>query len=660
MLRHNWRLTSSVGILLGAVTLALFWPVSNYDFIVFDDGQYVFENSHVATGLTWANVVWAVTHFHSGNWHPLTWISHMIDVQFFGMNPGLHHLTNVILHAIDAILLFLLLNAMTGALWRSSLVAALFALHPAHVESVAWVAERKDVISTLFFLLTLMTYVNYSHGNSEAGNTNSKGISEAKSRKNFASVVPPKGRAVFFYALTFFFFALGLMSKPMLVTLPFVMLLIDYWPLCRIQNRTFSSVKRLALEKVPFLCLTVASCVITYLAQETGGAVDTLQRVPFEARLTNAAIAYFDYLRELVWPSHLAILYLRPDHWPLFTMVLAVALILALTLSVIFASRGRPWLAIGWFWFLGTLVPVIGLVQVGNQYMADRYTYIPYIGCFIALVWGGWELMKSARVAKVAITSVAAAFLGVATLMTHRQLQYWKNTETLFGHCLDVSPNNYSAHNVLGVAMARQNRVEDAKSHFKAALRIQPQYVDALQNLGVLLTEHGEVTEALKYLRQAVKIRPESTALFAKLGLVLDMKGLAENAIIYYRECLRFLPDQEDAGNNLAWLLATHPDAKIRDGVEAVRLAEHVCDVTGYQKVALIGTLAAAYAEAGRFDKAAETAEKAIQIATATGEIELAERNRQLLELYKSGKPYHEPRGASSQDSAGEEAKSSR
>lgn len=631
MVRYNRRLTISVCILLGAVTLVLFWPVCDYDFIVFDDGQYVFENPRVATGLTWANIVWSFTHFHSGNWHPLTWISHMLDVQFFGMNAGIHHFINVILHAINAVLLFLVLKAMTGAFWRSATVAALFAFHPAHVESVAWVAERKDVLSALFFMLTFFAYVKYVH---------------AKSHENFA-VLPAENRsAALFYTLAFILFAFGLMSKPMLVTLPFLMLLIDYWPLRRITDLNqpnFSTVKKLLLEKVPFLCLTLVSCAITYFAQKTEGAVDTLQRVPFQARLSNAAIAYFDYLLELVWPSRLAILYLRPDHWPALTITLAIVLLLVLTLVIVFANRRAPWIGVGWLWFLGTLVPVIGFVQVGNQYRADRYTYIPYIGCFIALVWGGWELAKNSRAAKIATPFVTALIVGAAVLIAHHQLQYWKNTETLFGHCLDVTPNNYSAQNILGVAMARQDRFEEAKSHFDAALRIQPQYVDALQNLGILLTEHGKVAEALNYLRQAVSIRPESAVLFSRLGLVLDMKGSAEQAAIYYRECLRSKPDQEDAANNLAWLLATHPDAKIRDGTEAVRLAEHACEVTAYQKPALIGTLAAAYAEAGRFDNAVATAEKAIQVASATGDPELAERNKQLLELYKSGKPYHEP-----------------
>jgi len=659
MARDNRRLTIIICIILGAITLAVFWPVRNYEFILYDDGQYVFENPHVATGLSWANLAWAATQFHSGNWHPVTWISHMFDVQLFGMRPGLHHLTNVFLHSANTILLFLLLKAMTGALWRSAIVSGLFAWHPAHVESVAWVAERKDVLSAFFFMLTLMAYVKYARV-SEAENLSSGSRSQshqakekpkdetAESGPNAKPAIRKKG---LYYGIAMISFALGLMSKPMLVTLPFVMLLIDFWPLGRVTNfgsRSLSVAKRLLLEKVPFLCLTVASCLITYLAQKAGGAVDTIQRVPLEARFSNAAIAYSNYLQKLVWPSKLAILYLRPDQWPALAVALAIVLLVGLTLLLAFQNRGWPWMLVGWFWFLGTLVPVIGIIQVGNQYMADRYTYIPYIGCFMVIVWGAWEIAKNSRFGRTAVISLSFFSLGISATLTHKQLQYWKNNETLFEHCLAVTVNNYSAHNILGVAMARQNRFEEAKFHFGEALRIQPQYADSLENLGILLTEHGDCDEALTYLRQAANTKPNSAVTFSKLGLLLDMKGLAEHAIVYYRESIRLKPDQEDACNNLAWLLATHPEPRIRDGAEAVRLAEHACELTGFQRAPLIGTLAAAYAEAGRFHDATETAEKAIQVATAAGDIGLAERNEQLLALYRAAKPYHEPEKKSS------------
>jgi tetratricopeptide (TPR) repeat protein len=654
MTRHSRRLNVTISIILGVVTLAVFWPVRNYDFVLYDDGQYVFENPHVASGLSWANLVWAVTRFHSGNWHPLTWISHMVDVQLFAMNPGMHHLTNAFLHSANAILLFLLLNAMTGAIWRSAVVAGLFALHPAHVESVAWVAERKDVLSTFFGLLALLAYSKYvssverrAEAKSEIPSSKPESIPKQEKEKCFAFISMSANYPAFFYSLALLCFAFGLMSKPMLVTLPFVMLLVDFWPLGRVphfEGREIDVVKRLLLEKIPFFCLTIASCVMTYLAQKSEGAVDTLQRVPFEARLANAVVAYVDYLQKLVWPSKLAILYLRPEHWAVLQVTFAVVLLAGLTLLVALGSRRWPWMAVGWFWFLGTLVPVVGLIQVGNQYMADRYTYFPYIGCFILIAWGTWQLAKNSLFGAIAVNSVALISIVAAAGLTHHQLQYWKNSETLFGHCLAVTMNNFSAHNILGVTMARQNRFEEAKYHFFEALRIQPQYADSLQNLGILLTEHGDFDEALPYLRRAVDVKPESAIVFSKLGLLLDFKGQPEHAIVYYRECLRLKPDQEDACNNLAWLLATSPEDRFRDGAEAVRIAEHVCEVTGYQKAALIGTLAAAYAEAGRFREATEAAEKAIQVASAEGETSLVGRNKELLELYRARKPYHEPR----------------
>jgi tetratricopeptide (TPR) repeat protein len=635
MARDNCRLTITICIILGGITSALYWPVRNFEFILYDDGQYVFENPHVASGLSWKNLAWAVTRFHSGNWHPVTWISHMVDVQLFGMRPGLHHLTNVLLHSANTILLFLLLKAITGALWRSTIIAGLFALHPAHVESVAWVAERKDVLSTFFGFLTLLAYAKYVGEKSEPQRPTAEGPSSTPARYT-----------AFYYSLSLLCFALGLMSKPMLVTLPFVMLLIDYWPLGRVsgfERQNFGVLKWLVLEKTPFLCLALGSSVITYFAQKAAGAVDTFERLPLDARLSNAVVAYSDYLQKLVWPSKLAILYLRPEHWGTLRISLALVLLIGLTLLMILGSRRWRWMAVGWFWFLGTLVPVLGVVQVGNQYMADRYTYIPFVGCFILIVWGAWEMGRNSRIGRIAIISAGVLLLGAVATLTHRQLEYWKDNETLFGRCIAVTANNYGAHNILGVAMARQNRFEEAKSHFTEALRIQPHYSDSLQNLGILLTEHGDFDEAITNLQKAVNIRPESAVIFFRLGLMLDMKGLAEEAIIYYRECIRLRPDQVNACNNLAWLLATHPEANVRDGAEAVRLAEHACEMTGFQKTPIVGTLAAAYAEAGRFQEAVETAEKAITLATTNGELELAERNKQLLELYRTGKPYHEP-----------------
>jgi tetratricopeptide (TPR) repeat protein len=649
---ENWRSALLVCALLGGVTLALFWPVCHHDFIVYDDGQYVSENPYVASGLTWPNIVWAFSHFHSGNWHPLTWISHMVDVQLFGMRPGLQHLTNVFFHSANSVLLFLLLNLMTGAFWRSSIVAALFALHPAHVESVAWLAERKDVLSAYFFFLTLLAYVGYAK-RAKIPNENPKAeaIPEFQNPKADESPVSEARKRRVYYVLTLVSFALGLLSKPMLVTVPFVLLLIDYWPLQRIprlQGRNSEGARRVILEKVPLFALSAASCVVTYLAQKAGGAVDTLERVPFEARLSNAVVAYLHYLAKLLWPSKLAILYLRPDDWTVWEVGLGILVLVGMTFLSLCARRRYPWTPVGWLWFLGTLVPVIGLVQVGNQYMADRYTYIPYIGCFITMVWTAWELAKSSRVGRPLLAGVTLLVVSSAAALTHAQIQHWKHSEALLKHCIAVTKDNFAAHNILGVTFARQNRFEEARAQFVEALTISPQYADSLQNFGILLTEHGDFNDALSYLQQAVAVRPELSVVYCKLGLALDMKDQAEQAIIYYRECIRLRPDQQDACNNLAWLLATYPDPKFRDGAEAVRLAEHICDVTAYQKAPMIGTLAATYAEAGRFQDAIVAAEKAVAVARQAGEDSVVKRNEELLQLYRDGKPYREPRGKTS------------
>ncbi|SPE54963.1 putative Tetratricopeptide TPR_2 repeat protein [Verrucomicrobia bacterium] len=616
-----------IGALLGAATVAAFWPLTRYGFIMFDDWDYLVQNTMVQRGLKWDAIRWAFTTFRSGNWHPLTWISYMVDTQIFGARVEPSHVVNLLLHAANAVLLFFLLNRLTGALWLSAFVAALFALHPMHVESVAWLAERKDVLSALFFILTLWAYARYVP--SVAG-----------------------WRRSTWYALALLVFASGLMSKPMLVTLPFVLLLLDYWPLQRLRlnhaeakqnlGARPEAVSTLLKEKLPFLALSIASSVVTFLAQKGGGAVATLQYMSLSSRLTTALVAYLGYLQKMVWPSGLAILYLRPGHWPAQRVALAVFVLAALTILAVRWGRQRGWVLVGWLWFLGMLVPVIGLVQVGNQYMADRYSYLPLIGLFIIVAWGGWDIACRCKINQRIVSAAALAVIAGAAAATQSQVRLWKNSETLFKHCLDVTSDNWFTHNLQGVALG-QGRFEEAREQFLAALRLQPHYADALANLGVLLTYHGDYAEATRYLEEAVSVNPEKASLYAQLGSVLDGKGKTEPAIAYYRQSLRLNPDQEKICNDLAWLLATCPDAKLRDGNEAVRLAEHACSLSGYQKTILVGTLAAAYAEAGRFPDAVATAQRAVDLASASGQTELAKRNRELLERYKTGQPYHEP-----------------
>jgi len=642
-INQTWR-TFLVCLLLGVATLTVFWPVGRYPFIIFDDWEYVVKNPMVLRGLSWQGLEWAFTTSHSSNWHPLTWVSHMLDVQLFGPNPGWHHLVNLFFHTANSLLLFLVLKRMTGTFWRSALVAGLFALHPLHVESVAWASERKNVLSVFFFMLTLMAYGKYAQ--SKISSLKSEGAEQRSAVRG--------SRFTFhvstYYVLSLALFALGLMSKPMLVTLPFVLLLLDYWPLRRLsfpalQNSSTAPL-HLVLEKLPFFALSLASSAITFVAQRSGGAVESLERVPFGARLSNALMAYLLYLQKMVWPSKLSILYLRPqDHWPAWQVALAVLLLSVITALALAPGRQRPYLTVGWFWYLGTLVPVIGLVQVGNQFMADRYTYIPLIGCFIILAWGGWELASNCRISPRLIVPVALLIVVSAGATTCRQVRLWRNTEALFEHCLGITTNNYVAHNILGTALRAEGRVKEAKGHFLEALRMQPAYIAALNNLGIMLTEQGDIDEAAFYLMEAIRLQPERADFYAKLGFGFDAQGRLEKAIAFYRVGLRLQPDQAEACNNLAWILATGAETRLRDGNEAVRLAEHACDLTGYQKTIFVGTLAVAYAQAGRFSEAASMAEKAIALATAAGDNGLAEKNRELLELYKAGKPYRAEKG---------------
>jgi len=655
MLRINdkWRVIL-VSAVLSTVTVAVYWPVAHSDFIILDDWDYTVQNPIVQRGIRWDALKAAFGTFHSSNWHPLTWISHMLDVQLFGFAPGPHHLTNLLFHAANSMLLFLLLKSLTGAFWRGSFVAALFALHPMHVESVAWIAERKDVLSAGFFLLTLLAYAAYAKAEIRSPKPERNPKSEIRtqerpgniSKQSSASGLFSRFHAARFYALSLLFFAFGLMSKPMLVTTPFVLLLLDYWPLGRIrlsiENRK-SKIKNLLVEKLPFLALSIISCVITFLAQKSNGAVESIERLPFGPRVINALVAYYGYLGKLLWPSNLAILYLRPGHWPAGKVALAVSVLAIMMVLTLVAGRARPYLIVGWLWLLGMLVPVIGLVQVGNQYMADRYSYLPSIGLFIIAAWGGWELASRFKASTGLVCLLAVLIAGAAGVVTRRQVRLWKNSETLLTHCLAVTADNWFTQNLLGVALGMQDRFADAEAHYLEALRLQPHYAEALSNYGVLLTKHGDYEEAFRYLEQAATVDPRQAASYSKLGFLLDSRGQIEKAIAYYREGLRWQPDQVRTCNDLAWILATNPDARLRDGSQAVHLAEHACDLSGYNQTIFIGTLAAAYAEASRFAEAITTAEKAIALADANGQKPLAERNRELLALYKADKPYHEP-----------------
>ena len=658
------RLSLALGAALFATTLALYWPVIHADFITLDDRGYILLNPHVRTGLTWQNLGWAFTSYYGANWHPLTWISHMLDCQFFGINSGGHHFTSALLHAINTTLLFAVLQRLTGATWRSAVVAGLFGWHPLHVESVAWVAERKDVLSGFFFMLTLYAWtkaVGKCEGGSAKGEVQSSNFKLQSS--NFSW---------FWYALTLVFYSLGLLSKPMLVTVPFVLLLLDVWPFKRAQGRR--TWLRLLLEKLPFFALSAAACVLTFLAQRHAGAVASVASMPLANRIENALVSYAVYIGKIFWPTRLAVYYPYSGGWPAWKVIASAVLLLLLSAGASRqVARFRPYLFTGWFWFVGMLVPVIGLVQVGLQARADRYTYLPAIGLFIGIVWfvasvlPGEQKRKGATAAEHAQASAVetceayspkaevrgrgVVVFGVALLsvfvvfaccfQTRRQLEFWHDAETLYRHTLEVTGPNAVIHANLGTALMRKGDVKGAEQEFVTAVRIKPDYAEALSDLSLVLTMQGRNEEAVPNLEKAIAIMPDMQQPHYLLAGVLVGQGKTGEAITELRTALELNPDWPAALNDLAWLLATQPDEHLRNGADAVTLAERACRLTDFRQPLFLGTLAAAYAESGRFDAAIQTAERAQKLAATAGDRGLVERNEHLLEMYRQGKPYH-------------------
>ena len=541
------------------VTFAAFSQVLSYGFIDYDDNDYVTENAYVKAGLTRDSTIWAFTTGHSGNWHPLTWLSHMLDCQLFGTEAGWHHLTSLVIHIINTILLFAVLEKMTRSLWPSAFVAAAFAIHPLHIESVAWIAERKDVLSTLFWLLTMAAYLRYAKR-------------------------PDKVN----YLLTLVTFALGLMAKPMLVTLPFVFLLLDFWPLERFSRR---SLRRLVIEKIPFLVLSAISSVVTFLVQQRTGAVIRIEQIPLDSRVINAFISYLLYIAKMFWPSRLAVFYPYPSGKPSIWLALSAALLLlGISICVIRLAPNRRYLLTVWFWYLGTLVPVIGLVQVGTQAMADRYTYLPYIGIFIIVAWGGAELLAKWRSRKIALTISAALVIAAMLVCTRQQVHHWQNSFALFSRAVAVTENNYIAHAGLGKALRAQGKLDEAIkqyhlsldinksydvahynlanalvdkgkfseaiSHYNQALRINPDYTDAHNNLGYALATQGKLDEAIVCFRKALQLKTDDASTHYNLGYAFQLKGRLDEAINEYRRALQIKPDYPKAAKGLEAALA--------------------------------------------------------------------------------------------------------
>jgi protein O-mannosyl-transferase len=612
---------------LAVVTAALYWPMMNHNFISFyDDASYITDNPHVKAGLTGSGIAWAFRTGYAANWHPLTWLSHMLDCQLYGLTPAGHHLTNLLLHIANTLLLFVWLNQLTRTVWRSAFVAALFAWHPVHVESVAWAAERKDVLSAFFFLLTLLAYTSY--------------------------VSHKTGRASRFYILSLFLFACGLMSKPMVVTLPFVLLLLDFWPLERFSRFTFhvsgsekpstKSAAWLIVEKIPFFALTLAGSIITYSVQQSAGAFWSSAALPLPLRLENALMVYSRYLSKIFWPVDLALIYPYPHRWPAILLLAAAVMLAAWSALFLWRARQNPYCFTGWFWFLGTLVPTIGLVQVGVQSMADRYLYLPSIGLFLAIAWGLYDFGQWRPQARKIIAPAALAALAGCLVVTRTQLSYWQNSLTIFTHTVNVTADNYAACNFLGNVLEKAGRKDKALQLYAESVRVQPDFPLGQFNLGMLLLQSGRPAEASNHLAIAAQLMPRHPEVQYDLGLFLRQYGSPADAIARFRAALEAKPDFPEALNDLAWLLATAADPKLRSGAEAVRLAQRACELTQQQQAASVTTLSAAYAETGQFPDAIAAVQKARNLALAAGQTNIATQDEALLKLYQSGNPYRE------------------
>ena len=702
------RQVLGVCFFLVVITWLVFGQTVRYDFVNYDDNEYVYANPAITSGLTPQGITYAFSGRHARNWHPLTTLSHMLDCQLWGVRAGGHHLTNLVLHTIAVVLLFLVLKQMTGAIWRSAFAAALFAIHPLHVESVAWISERKDVLSAIFFMLTLGAYFHYARS-------------------------PSLGR----YVTMSIMFALGLLSKSMLVTVPFILLLLDYWPLERFGGR--SSIKRLVLEKIPLLALSAAGGFVTLWVQQS--SVARTEQLPLVSRIGNGLVSCVIYVKQMIWPVGLAVFYPHPgDQLPVWEVGLAIVLLGLVSAGVIALRHKRPYLVTGWFWYLTMLVPVIGLIQVGSQAHADRYTYLPQIGLYLLLAWAITDALTSPLQRTILAATASVAIIALAWC-AHIQASYWRNGESLWGHALAVTSWNFMAHDGLGeclanrghldeaidqfqlalnmapgyreietnlmLALTKKGRTDEAITHLQAllkedpndaqlhynlgnalrkkgdsrgaiaayekALAIQGRYPAAHYNLGIALDQNGQIEEAIAHYQEAVKEQPNYPEVYYSLGndllrkgrvedaiaayeqslksrsrypevennigLALAQKGRPSEAIAHWQNALAIQPDSVDPLNNLAWVLATFPESWIRNKKQALVLAERANQLSGDNSPMILRTLAAAYAENGRFTEARVTAERGLQLANAQENPALASILERDLARYRINAP---------------------
>ena len=532
----------------------VYWPLSHAALISYDDPEYLTWNVDIQHGLTLDALKWAFTTGYTGNWHPLTWVSYMLDYQFFGGTPGAMHMTNVALHLLNSLLVLWLLWRMTGALWRSAFVAAVFALHPLHVESVAWACERKDVLSTFFGLLAIWAYVGYVQCKARAGAAGGgRRLPGANRTGHAAGSAPRRAQLSVLYLLSLLLFACSLMAKPMLVTLPFVLVLLDFWPLHRFQ-RTHSplpSAHPILVEKLPFLALTVADSLVTFLAQKAGGAIVSADTLSAGRRVANALMAYLHYLRDAFWPAHLSICYPAAGIWPVWQPLFA-AIVLIILSALVLRQRRHAYLFTGWFWFLGTLVPVIGLVQTGAQTIADRFMYFPLVGLAICVAWGAVELFRSRPAAKPILVLAALVSLGACAGVTRRQVSFWQDDIAVFGRAIAVNPANSLAHYLYALGLQKQQRYDEACEHLTEALRLNPRTGGAHVNLAVYLGMRGDLQAALSHANTALDINPADADAHDTLAVALLQLGRKPEAEEHFRQAIRLRPSHAAARNHLA------------------------------------------------------------------------------------------------------------
>lgn len=611
--------TGSIIVMLLVLVALVFGQTAHFDFVNYDDQNYVYQNPEITRGISLHSIVWAFSHVHSQNWHPLTTISHMLDCQWFGLRAGEHHLGNVVLHALTAVLLFLVLRQLSGAIWRSAFVAALFAIHPLRVESVAWISERKDVLSGLFFMLTLSCYAGYAR------------------RGGWSR-----------YLLLLLVFAVGLLTKPMLVSVPFVLLLLDYWPLQRLTLRQagrgslgglsyFRLNWDLVVEKLPLMLLSAISCIATLKAQ--GQYISSSEVLPLSWRIGNACTSYLVYIVETVWPLRLSPFYPHPVGTLSIWQVIGSALILTAATLVVFVVRRRnPYFFTGWFWYIIMLIPVIGIVQVGWQGHADRYTYLPGLGLLIALSWGVGELATSLR-RKRMLALAGSTLVVVFAFLAWRQTGYWRNSEVLWTHALTINPSNDVAENNLGVLLIARGQIPGAMAHYEKAIALRPTNTEARSNLANALLFQGKLDQAVDQLQQTLAIQPDNVEVRNTFGAVLASRGEVRAALTQWEQVLAAQPQNGNAQANLAWVLSTSADDTLRNGARALDLAQRAIALSGEKNAMLFRTLAAALAENGRFAEAAHAAEEGLEVAALHHNSALMQDLQANIALYRAGTP---------------------